>query len=97
MGRTRATKDEDKPVPTTATRVQCENYELSVVNGRTDGFQLHLKVKDANGKRYEIRLDDENDRPGLIMHMFETLTVWPAFAFFIIINEKDEIVGFSKA
>jgi hypothetical protein len=57
---------------------------------------LALIITAARGKEYEFRVNDPDDRPGLVMQMFQTLTVWPGRTFFITVDGDNEITAFSQ-
>ena len=77
-------------------RVQCLGYTLTVTNDPDDGRSMALVIRAARGKEYEFRVSDPDDRPGLVMQMFQTLTVWPGRSFFIKVDGNDHIIEFSQ-
>jgi len=77
-------------------RVQCLGYSLTVTNDPDEGRNLALIITAARGKQYELRVNDPDDQPGLVMQMFHTLKVWPGRTFFITVDGDDEITGFSQ-
>jgi hypothetical protein len=81
--------------PAEARKVQVAGYELTVVNHPDQGRNLTLIVRTASGKAFELGVDDPDDRPGLVMQMFQTLTVWPGRSFVITVDENGRITGFS--